>query len=150
MMAKPHPYMKPNCSWVCEVCKTPNEGYLEPSRQKKWPPRFCNRTCAGKWRKKENHGRWKGGRIRDGDYWYVRSPSHPHVGNRGYVLEHRLVMEKHLGRYLEPEEVVHHENEDPSDNRIENLRLFPNQSEHKKHHESKRTRDEYGRYLPRD
>ena len=47
-----------------------------------------------------------------------------------YVREHRLVMERHLGRYLRPEEVVHHINSQKTDNRLENLMLFANQAEH--------------------
>jgi hypothetical protein len=43
-------------------------------------------------------------------------------------------MEKHLGRYLKPEEVVHHIDGNPGNNVLDNLMLFPNDGEHSAHH----------------
>jgi hypothetical protein len=78
----------------------------------------------------ESHYAWKGGKIYDPHgYILVRRPNHPYAKINGYIFEHRLVMEKHLGRYLTQEEVVHHNNHVRDDNRIENLQLI-NRSEH--------------------
>ena len=65
--------------------------------------------------------RWKGGRKKNGDYYMLLQPHHPAANPNGYVLEHRLVMEKKLGRFLRPEEVVHHINGKGRDNRNENF-----------------------------
>lgn len=59
------------------------------------------------------------------------------VSRRRYVYEHRLVMAEAIGRTLREEEVVHHINGCVTDNRIENLILFSNHSEHMKHHHRK-------------
>jgi hypothetical protein len=47
---------------------------------------------------------------------------------------HRWVIEKHLGRRLKKEEVVHHIDGNKLNNNIENLQLFKNQDEHHAHH----------------
>lgn len=59
-------------------------------------------------------------------------------GNTGYVKEHRLVMAEYIGRPLREEEVVHHENEDRTDNSISNLRLFHSKGAHTRYHAAKR------------
>ena len=78
-----------------------------------------------------HHGSWQGGRIVDSDgYVLLKMPDHPDASHLGYVREHRFVMERHLGRRLSPEEVVDHRNGRKGDNRLRNLRLFPNNAEH--------------------
>lgn len=82
----------------------------------------------------EKNANWKGGRIYKTDgYVLVLTKDHPKADRYGYVREHRLVMEKHLGRYLESNEIVHHINGKKDDNRIENLHLCT-RSEHIKLH----------------
>ena len=84
--------------------------------------------------KGEKHGMWRGGiKHHSAGYIYIWKPNHPLVNIDGYVAEHRLVMEEHIGRYLTKDEHIHHINGNKQDNRIENLQILSN-SEHRKLH----------------
>ena len=77
---------------------------------------------------------WKGGRIKtSAGYIAVSAPGHPRPdrrAGRGYVLEHILVAEKALGRFLPQGVEVHHVNEKKDDNRNQNLVICENSAYH--------------------
>lgn len=79
-------------------------------------------------RTRERHGSWRGGRGKTA-HGYMQVLATPEDAAlckpqaNGYVLEHRLVMARSLGRPLLSTETVHHINGDKTDNRLENLQL---------------------------
>ena len=81
-----------------------------------------------------NSRAWKGGKIQALGYISIKLlPDDPFIAmanKRRYVLEHRLIIAKHLSRCLFPTEIVHHKNNIIDDNRIENLELIENQGLH--------------------
>lgn len=92
--------------------------------------RSISKASKGHFRNQgKKHPMWKGGKIiTEKGYVLIYSPNHPYKTKSNYVLEHRLVMERHLRRYLKPNEIVHHINGIKNDNRIENLCLTIRQS----------------------
>lgn len=71
--------------------------------------------------KMHKHPAWKGGRLKHNGYIYIRQPNHPNAGKFGYISEQRLVMETHIKRYLNNNEIVHHIDGNRKNNNTNNL-----------------------------
>lgn len=92
---------------------------------------LCN-SCRAKKNMKSNRktpsgvesNNWKGGRYVDKKGYILILDANRQNSKTKYTFEHRLVMEKHLGRPLLRTETVHHKNGDRQDNRIDNLELW--------------------------
>lgn len=79
-----------------------------------------------------DNSQYKCGRIvlRTGYAQVLAPPEHPNRLQNGYILEHRLVCEQKLGRYLLPEEVVDHIDALRLHNHPDNLRVFASNAGH--------------------
>jgi hypothetical protein len=128
----------------CEVCGETFSTW--PSHLKRGQGKTCGNKCSGISRSRENCHLWNGGKIIDkSGYILIYTPHHPNCSRTGYVREHRLVMEKIIGRFLLKSEIVHHINEDKKDNREENLELCQF-NKHRSIHASVAKRDKYGKF----
>lgn len=84
---------------------------------------FCSKRCSSR-HTARTRSTTKGFTVTPKGYILVYVPEHPRATKAGYMMQHRLVMEKKLGRPLEPWEIAHHKNEVKSDNRPGNLELM--------------------------
>lgn|SRR3990167_2011422 len=96
------------------------------------------------YRDPSNNPNWKGGQREDNGYIRILNRKHPFCDKSGCIHHSHLVMEQVIGRYLKPEEVVHHINGIRNDDRPENLKLFKNKGEHSKFHIKQRKRSKFG------
>lgn len=114
----------------CDNCGKYYKTYLCYIKRSK--NHFCCKKCEYEHKQLNNtFDKWRGGHIcKSTGYKAIR------INGKDYD-EHRLVMQKHLGRKLNKNEVVHHINGNKLDNRIENLMLLTNQEHSSLHSSSK-------------
>jgi hypothetical protein len=120
------------CACGCGKTIQVKKWHLNPSKRE---PTYLRGHCQ-----KGNKRGWKTGEIKDSNgYILIYQPDHPakNCQGKGYVKRSRLVVERFLGRYLEPDEVVHHINMVRDDDRIENLRVMSISSHLSLHHKGK-------------
>jgi hypothetical protein len=118
----------------CSVCG--KETLKDRSNMRDYMESICSKACVVKKRTKPDGSlKRKRGPFVD-SHIMVKLSSHPHANRDGFIAEHRHVMEKKLGRFLDLEEQVHHINLLKADNREENLIVFSSHSEHFKSHGS--------------
>lgn len=116
-------FIKTNCS----ICG--KEYFQFQANFRKAQSAICSHECKMKFmsapdgKKKYKRGYKLGGHI------LVKAAEHPN-NKKGWVPEHRLIMEKHLGRILRSDELIHHINMKKDDNRIENLYIFNDDTTH--------------------
>jgi len=104
---------------VCAVCEKPYMAFIRTSR-------YCSQACRGKDMSGAGHPLWKGGKTINGG-GYVSVSTAPNVRRR----EHIMIAERALGHSLPPRAVVHHIDEDTTNNRPENLIICENNGYHK-------------------
>ncbi len=77
----------------------------------------------------------KNGFYKINGYIYIYKPKHPFCNSKSYIFEHRLVVEKQIGRYLLLTEPCHHLGK-RDDNRPHMLMAFVNHSSHIRFHKN--------------
>lgn len=129
--ARASTYCSRECSYVplrkgeyqnCKLCG--GQFWKKPSDKNR---RYCSKKCEVAddiMRPLDRIHNGKPAKLDAKGYIMLWEPDHPGCGCRGWKSEHRMLMEKHLGRILKPTEHVHHINGIKTDNRLENLQVL--------------------------
>jgi hypothetical protein len=78
--------------------------------------------------KGEKNPRWNGRRTKKTGYPAFYCPEHPRADMLGYVIEHIVIAEKALGKYLPSQAVIHHADENIENNSNSNLVICENRA----------------------
>lgn len=107
---------------LCPSCR--KRTYTNPCQQCGQLKQRHSKICIDCFRESKQYPISQKKHLSKDGYIYVYYNKHPYCDKSGRVMEHRLVIEKQLGRYLLPFENVHHKNGLRDDNRIDNLELW--------------------------
>jgi len=124
-------------SKICRLCRVPERVsreciqcgktfFIQPHLLKRRACIYCSIICRDKG-KQTKPTNYKGGYFNADGYKFIKlKPDdffYPMANKQGYVMEHRLVMAKHLGRCLQDWEKVHHKDGIKDHNKYSNLKM---------------------------
>jgi hypothetical protein len=133
------------CLFVTYTCGHCGEAFQDRRHR---PRKYCSNTCSAfatgpsKARRGPENNRYNGGLCFDKNQgrWLICTR------DGKAILYARAVMEAHLRRFLRSDEIVHHRNGDPADDRVENLQIVT-RSEHMEIHRDEIMAARYGRVM---
>lgn len=105
---------------ICPKCK--EKFFAREDHIRKHKSVYCSNKCQMALKYNAKH--FNGKLLSERGYVLVKLPNVKRMKS-GYSYEHRIVIEMKIGRLLNTDEVVHHIDGDKTNNRLENLMLFP-------------------------
>lgn len=130
IIGMPKPGAKKGRIVICITCGV--SFYVPKYRIDKGNVKYCSRSCLAKIHlSKFSHCRFQSTNLPKHNYKCVMVNGKP-------IRIHRHIMQQHLGRKLQTWEHVHHINNNPSDNRLENLIVLSNSDHQKEEHKMRK------------